>query len=72
MAPARNVAVDGRWYGPDYPDAGDPPKGSVGDHVYAEEGDGPVSAEPVTTPESPAAADPPRPKRPPRSSRTDG
>lgn len=32
MPPARNVWADGVWYGPDYPDAGDPP----GDAVIAE------------------------------------
>ncbi len=29
MAPARNVCVEGVWYGPDYPEAGDPPADKV-------------------------------------------
>lgn len=29
MPPARNVSVGGVWYGPDYPEAGDPPADKV-------------------------------------------
>lgn len=37
MAPPTNVWVDGTWYGPSYPAAGDPPEGSY--TVVADDGD---------------------------------
>lgn len=56
MAPLVNVWVDGVWYGPNYPDAGDPPAEQVDPDVF----DGPdevapVDGEAVTTAEQAAA-----------------
>jgi len=63
-----NVAVDGCWYGPSYPDAGDPPRGRVTNPAALADGEGPDSGPAVTAPTArPAVAGPP-PKAGPGSS----
>lgn len=68
-----NVLVEGVWYGPAYPDAGDPPEGSVTDVAYQDESertDLPRTVEntvvtapvpgPITTSDGDAPAIPPK------------
>lgn len=43
----RNVWVRGRWYGPSYPDAGDPPAGAITNRGVYADGDGARPAAPA-------------------------
>ena len=48
-----NVWVGGNWYGPSYPDAGDPPEGSVDRRAF--EGDETPSVDDLTAVSEPSA-----------------
>ena len=62
-----NVFADDRWYGPSYPDAGDPPSGSVAAEK-AFDGDGEPDPSDSNTPRR-VAPDPPPPKTGPGAAR---
>jgi hypothetical protein len=55
-----NVFADGRWYGPSYPEAGDPPADSVAAEKAFEHDGGPDPADSSAPRRTPA--DPPPPK----------
>lgn len=46
-----NVCVDGVWYGPSYPDAGNPPSGKVTNPEAYEDGAVPTAPAPEKAPE---------------------
>lgn len=50
--PAKNVFIDGSWYGPSYPQAGDPP-GGLDSHLPGGAGDEPQSAAEQGPPQAP-------------------